>query len=101
MLISAARYSNGSFFDPKLGSLCNSPWWSWLNLIIVVTSGLNLIPGGKVSEADRIPASKRRELAAFLFLTVVLAPAITIAIVGGFGFAVWAYQIFAGPPGPT
>jgi len=43
--------------------------------------------------------STRRELSAFLFLTVVLAPAITIAIVGGYGFAVWMYQLVAGPPG--
>ena len=42
---------------------------------------------------------KRRELWAFLFLTVVLAPAITFAIVGGYGFAVWMYQLVAGPPG--
>ena len=41
----------------------------------------------------------RRELSAFLFLTVVLAPAITVAIVGGYGFAVWMYQLIAGPPG--
>jgi len=43
--------------------------------------------------------SARRELSAFLFLTVVLAPAITIAIVGGYGFTVWMYQLVAGPPG--
>ena len=43
--------------------------------------------------------TKRRELSAFLFLTVVLAPAITIALVGGYGFAVWMYQLIAGPPG--
>lgn len=45
------------------------------------------------------PKSRTRELRAFLFLTVVLAPAITIALVGGYGFAVWILQIIAGPPG--
>lgn len=44
-------------------------------------------------------ASRRRELMGFLFLTVVLAPAVTVAIVGGYGFAIWMYQLVAGPPG--
>ncbi len=40
-----------------------------------------------------------RELKAFLFLTVVLGPAIAIALVGGYGFINWFYQLLAGPPG--
>lgn len=44
--------------------------------------------------------SRRQEFLAFLFLTVVLAPAVTLALVGGYGFAVWMYQLIAGPPGP-
>ncbi len=40
------------------------------------------------------------ELRAFLFLTVVLAPVITVAVVGGYGFAVWMLQLINGPPGP-
>ena len=55
--------------------------------------------GANVTEAEAATKSKRRELLAFLFLTVVLAPAITVAIVGGYGFAVWMYQLIAGPPG--
>jgi nitrate reductase NapE len=43
--------------------------------------------------------TKKRELSAFLFLTVVLAPAISVAVVGSFGFAIWMYQLIAGPPG--
>ena len=42
---------------------------------------------------------RRAELMSFLFLTVVLAPAITVAIVGGYGFIVWMMQIIVGPPG--
>ena len=42
---------------------------------------------------------RRRELLVFLFLTVVLAPMLAVAIVGGYGFMVWIYQLFAGPPG--
>lgn len=36
----------------------------------------------------------------FLFLTVVLAPVLAVAIVGGWGFVVWIYQTIYGPPGP-
>ena len=39
----------------------------------------------------------RWELRVFLFLTVVLAPVLAVA---GFGFAVWIWQMFNGPPGP-
>ena len=39
------------------------------------------------------------ELKAFLFLTVVMAPMLAGAIVAAYGFAVWIYQMFAGPPG--
>ena len=42
--------------------------------------------------------SKRREWGMFLFLTVVLAPVLAVAIVGGYGFLVWMYQLIAGPP---
>ena len=34
----------------------------------------------------------------WVFLTVVLAPVLAVAIVGSYGLAVWIYQIFAGPP---
>lgn len=44
--------------------------------------------------------SRRSELALFLFITVVLFPVLAVMIVGGYGFAVWIYQMFAGPPGP-
>ncbi len=42
--------------------------------------------------------NKRRELWGFLFLTVILAPALAVAIVGGYGFLVWMYQLVQGPP---
>jgi nitrate reductase NapE len=42
--------------------------------------------------------SGRRELLVFLFLAVVLAPVLAVAIVGGYGFAVWMYQLVSGPP---
>ena len=42
---------------------------------------------------------RRRERAAFLLLTAVLFPLLAVLIVAGYGFAVWVYQMFAGPPG--
>ena len=50
-----------------------------------------------MSDNDKL--QKRRELRAFLFLTIMLAPVLSVVIVGGFGFLVWMYQLMAGPPG--
>lgn len=47
----------------------------------------------------REKASVREELKAFLFLTVVLAPVLSVLIVAGYGFAVWIGQMLLGPPG--
>lgn len=41
---------------------------------------------------------KRRELTAFLFLALVLAPVLAVIVVAGYGFIVWMYQIITGPP---
>lgn len=41
---------------------------------------------------------RRRELMMFLFLTVVLWPAIAVAFVGSWGLAVWLYQAMTGNP---
>lgn len=42
--------------------------------------------------------SKSRELRAFLFLTVVLIPVLTVVVIAGYGFAVWIYQMLIGGP---
>ena len=61
--------------------------------------------GGKMSHSDETGlmgsgrSRRRSEVLTFLFLTVFLAPILAVAIVGGYGFIVWIYQIFAGPPG--
>ncbi len=44
--------------------------------------------------------NKKRELKAFLFVTVVLAPILATVIVSGYGFVIWIYQLMGGPPGP-
>lgn len=43
---------------------------------------------------------KKREWLLFLFLTFVLVPVLAVALVGGYGFLVWMFQLIAGPPGP-
>ena len=42
------------------------------------------------------PSTKQEELRTFLFLAVVMAPVLTVAIVGGYGFLVWMFQIVTG-----
>ncbi|MGU9956455.1 MAG: periplasmic nitrate reductase, NapE protein [Arenicellales bacterium WSBS_2016_MAG_OTU3] len=43
---------------------------------------------------------KQLEIRTFILLTVVLAPVLAVALVGGLGFSIWIFQIFSGPPGP-
>jgi nitrate reductase NapE len=40
------------------------------------------------------------EIYAFLIVTAVLMPALTVTMVGTWGLTVWIYQIISGPPGP-
>jgi len=42
------------------------------------------------------PTTRAEEIKGFLLITAVLAPALAIAIVGGYGFFVWMYQLFTG-----
>lgn len=41
---------------------------------------------------------RRRETRVFVFLTVVMAPLVAVALVGSYGLMIWLYQMFAGPP---
>ena len=50
----------------------------------------------KVSEEQ---IEKAQERNTFVLLAVFLAPALAVAIVGGYGFAVWISQLILGPPG--
>lgn len=52
------------------------------------------------SDSPARPGTRKQELRLFLFLVVLLFPILAVAVVGGYGFLVWMYQIFAGPPGP-
>lgn len=42
------------------------------------------------------PSTYKEELRTFLFLTVAMAPILAVAIVGGWGFLVWMYQLITG-----
>ena len=42
---------------------------------------------------------KAEERTTFVFLAVFLATALAVAIVGGYGLAVWLSQLILGPPG--
>ncbi|MEN5059159.1 periplasmic nitrate reductase, NapE protein [Luteimonas sp. TWI1416] len=42
--------------------------------------------------------AKRKELLLFLFITVVMFPILSVLIVASYGFSVWFWQMFTGPP---
>jgi nitrate reductase NapE len=42
---------------------------------------------------------KKYERNTFVFLTVFLAPILSVAIVGALGFTIWFSQMIFGPPG--
>jgi nitrate reductase NapE len=43
--------------------------------------------------------SRKFELLTFAFLAFGLIPIVSVGVVAAYGFAVWIYQMFAGPPG--
>ena len=66
----------------------------------VPLADIDLPQEGAIAERDpERGVQRRREGAVFLFLTVVLFPLLSVALVGGYGFLVWIWQIFTGPPG--
>ena len=58
----------------------------------------------RVSDAPARPEGKTRrsrELFVFLLLAVLIWPFIAVGVVAGWGFVVWMYYLFTGPPGPV
>ena len=55
-------------------------------------------PRAPEARADR--PTRRAELLAFLTLAVLIWPVLSVAVVGGYGFLVWMWQLVFGPPGP-
>jgi periplasmic nitrate reductase NapE len=41
-----------------------------------------------------------REFITFLILAFGIWPVVAVGVVGGFGLAVWVWQMIFGPPGP-
>ena len=48
--------------------------------------------------ADNVPVTKAEVRRAFVLVAIVLFPVLSVMVVGGYGFLVWMYQIFNGPP---
>ena len=46
------------------------------------------------------PPTRRQELFTFALLAILIWPFIAVAVVGGYGFVVWMWQLVFGPPGP-
>ncbi|MCB4822678.1 periplasmic nitrate reductase, NapE protein [Roseicella aerolata] len=57
---------------------------------------------GKIDvTAESTSARRRLEALAFLVLAVLIWPVIAVGVVAGWGFLVWMYYLFTGPPGPV
>jgi periplasmic nitrate reductase NapE len=54
----------------------------------------------KVDPVRNSARTRRDELVVFLIIVALVWPVTTVGVVGGYGFAVWMYQLIAGPPGP-
>jgi nitrate reductase NapE len=52
-----------------------------------------------VSNTTSEVQTRSQERRSLVFLSVVMAPVLAVAIVAGYGFLVWIFQMFAGPPG--
>jgi nitrate reductase NapE len=54
-----------------------------------------------LSDTGNTSRKRRMEIYAFLIVTAVLMPALTVTTVGTWGLTVWIYQTINGPPGPS
>jgi nitrate reductase NapE len=55
-------------------------------------------PSNKIQQ--KATRTLRDELIVFVVIVALVWPVTTVGVVGGYGFAVWMYQLVAGPPGP-
>lgn len=66
--------------------------------------GKHTLMDARASTTRAQPTMKRqrtRELFVFLLLAVLIWPFIAVGVVAGWGFVVWMYYLFTGPPGPV
>lgn len=54
----------------------------------------------KIQPVQETSRTRRDELIVFMIIVALVWPVTAVAVVGGYGFAVWMYQVVAGPPGP-
>lgn len=52
-----------------------------------------------MNNSTSVEKTKKQEWLAFLFITVVLFPILSVIVVGGYGFIIWILQMYFGPPG--
>jgi nitrate reductase NapE len=64
------------------------------------TTSREVALGEPLIKADDVSHKRRMEIYAFLIITAVLMPMLTVAAVGTWGLTVWIYQMINGPPGP-
>jgi periplasmic nitrate reductase NapE len=57
-------------------------------------------PSNETREVKNRARTPRDEFLVFIVIVALIWPALTVGVVGGYGFAVWMYQLVAGPPGP-
>ena len=57
------------------------------------------MPSELAQQGESSPERKRDETITFIFLSVVLAPVLSVIIVGGYGFLIWMRVLLFGPPG--
>jgi nitrate reductase NapE len=64
---------------------------------LFIKSPILTTPGGSMSKDTK--SEKSLELKIFIFLTVFLAPILSVLLVSALGFSIWFSQILTGPPG--
>jgi len=84
--------------------------WGFLICINVMDARVIIFPAHStiswnanemITGAEAVLSSKRwQELLAFLALAFGIWPIVAVGVVGGYGFAVWMWQVVFGPPGP-
>ena len=57
--------------------------------------------GAEANRQALLKPRRSRELFAFTLLSVLIWPFIAVGVVAGWGFLVWMYYLFIGPPGPV
>ena len=57
--------------------------------------------GDLMRATDPADHLRRSERLLFLLLAILIWPLIAVGVVAGWGFLVWMYYMFTGPPGPV